>query len=191
MPVGATEAIFVIARTAGWIAHALEEYGESPLRFRARAVYNGPEEGIGHTLPERYARPILASGPADFWRRWNTYMGQWLMRYVFSPLSLRLGASVRSRRARAATAGVGVLAAFGACGLMHDVSAYATSFVVETRMFEMFLANGALVVASAAPRSLNWRMAPATASWAAATASVATRATLWAAVAGSFYLWLR
>jgi citrate synthase len=43
MPVGATEAVFAIARTAGWIAHALEEYGEAPLRFRARAVYIGPE----------------------------------------------------------------------------------------------------------------------------------------------------
>jgi citrate synthase len=43
MPVGSTEAIFAIARTAGWIAHALEEYGEAPLRFRARAVYIGPD----------------------------------------------------------------------------------------------------------------------------------------------------
>jgi citrate synthase len=43
MPVGATEAIFATARTAGWLAHALEEYGEAPLRFRARAVYIGPE----------------------------------------------------------------------------------------------------------------------------------------------------
>ena len=42
MPVGATEAIFAIARTAGWIAHALEEYGERPLRFRARALYEAP-----------------------------------------------------------------------------------------------------------------------------------------------------
>src|SRR6516165_1141275 len=25
------------SRTAGWLAHALEEYGEAPLRFRARA----------------------------------------------------------------------------------------------------------------------------------------------------------
>lgn len=41
MPLGLTEAIFVIARTAGWIAHALEEYGEDPLRFRARAIYTG------------------------------------------------------------------------------------------------------------------------------------------------------
>ena len=42
MPVGATEAIFATARTAGWLAHVLEEYGEAPLRFRARAVYIGP-----------------------------------------------------------------------------------------------------------------------------------------------------
>jgi citrate synthase len=38
---GAGEAIFAIARTAGWIAHAAEEYGRrSPLRLRA--VYTGP-----------------------------------------------------------------------------------------------------------------------------------------------------
>jgi citrate synthase len=43
MPPGATEAIFVVARTAGWLAHALEEYDEAPLRFRARAVYLGPQ----------------------------------------------------------------------------------------------------------------------------------------------------
>lgn len=42
MPLGATEAIFALARTAGWIAHALEEYEESPLRFRGRALYDGP-----------------------------------------------------------------------------------------------------------------------------------------------------
>ena len=30
MPVGATEAIFATARTAGWLAHVLEEYGEAP-----------------------------------------------------------------------------------------------------------------------------------------------------------------
>jgi citrate synthase len=38
----ATEAMFGVARTAGWLAHALEEYGEAPLRFRARAAYTGP-----------------------------------------------------------------------------------------------------------------------------------------------------
>lgn len=38
MPVTAGETIFTIARAAGWIAHAIEEYAEAPLRFRARAV---------------------------------------------------------------------------------------------------------------------------------------------------------
>jgi citrate synthase len=34
----AGEAIFALSRSAGWIAHALEEYGEAPLRYRARAM---------------------------------------------------------------------------------------------------------------------------------------------------------
>jgi citrate synthase len=41
MVTGAGEAIFAVARTAGWIAHALEAYADdSPLR--PRAVYTGP-----------------------------------------------------------------------------------------------------------------------------------------------------
>ena len=34
--------IFTVARVAGWTAHYLEELGERPLRFRARAVYASP-----------------------------------------------------------------------------------------------------------------------------------------------------
>ena len=37
----AGEVIFAIARTAGWIAHAIEEYEAPPLRFRGRALYVG------------------------------------------------------------------------------------------------------------------------------------------------------
>ena len=37
----AGEAVFAIARTAGWIAHALEEYDQDPLRFRFQARYVG------------------------------------------------------------------------------------------------------------------------------------------------------
>jgi citrate synthase len=41
MPFGATEGIFAIGRSAGWIAHVLEEYDERPLRYRPRAIYTG------------------------------------------------------------------------------------------------------------------------------------------------------
>lgn len=39
---GATESIFAIARTAGWLAHAFEEADEVPVRFRGRTLYRGP-----------------------------------------------------------------------------------------------------------------------------------------------------
>jgi citrate synthase len=38
---GAGETIFAIARTAGWLAHAIEEYA-NPTRLRLRAAYAGP-----------------------------------------------------------------------------------------------------------------------------------------------------
>lgn len=37
MPPDAGEAIFAVARTVGWVAHALEEYAEPPLRLRPPA----------------------------------------------------------------------------------------------------------------------------------------------------------
>lgn len=43
MHADAGEAVFAVARTAGWIAHALEEYAEEPLRFRPQGVYFGPD----------------------------------------------------------------------------------------------------------------------------------------------------
>ena len=42
MPADGGPTIFTVARVAGWTAHYLEELGERPLRFRARAVYVTP-----------------------------------------------------------------------------------------------------------------------------------------------------
>jgi citrate synthase len=50
----AGEALFGVARSAGWIAHAIEEYGERPLRFRPRARYVGP---AARNLPVTASRP--------------------------------------------------------------------------------------------------------------------------------------
>ncbi|MGI9626780.1 MAG: citrate/2-methylcitrate synthase [Longimicrobiales bacterium] len=41
MEAEAGEVIFAISRTAGWLAHAAEEYTEEPLRFRPKARYVG------------------------------------------------------------------------------------------------------------------------------------------------------
>ncbi|MFF3859331.1 citrate/2-methylcitrate synthase [Streptomyces sp. NPDC002209] len=42
MPAEAGETVFAVSRTAGWIAHALEEYQEQPLRMRPSGQYQGP-----------------------------------------------------------------------------------------------------------------------------------------------------
>ncbi|MFB7220434.1 citrate/2-methylcitrate synthase [Streptomyces sp. NPDC056227] len=42
MSAEAGETVFAVSRTAGWIAHALEEYGERPLRMRPSGQYSGP-----------------------------------------------------------------------------------------------------------------------------------------------------
>lgn len=42
MPRTAGEVVFSLARSVGWVAHALEEYDETPLRFRGHGSYRGP-----------------------------------------------------------------------------------------------------------------------------------------------------
>ena len=64
----ATEAILATARTAGWVAHAIEEYAEAPLRFRAKSIYVGrrradpPPAGRAGLEP---ARPSVGLKLAD------------------------------------------------------------------------------------------------------------------------------
>ncbi|MEU1089903.1 citrate synthase [Streptomyces sp. NPDC005892] len=57
MPAEAGETVFAVARTGGWIAHALEEYAERPLRLRPRGQYTGP--------PPPQAMPAPATPPAS------------------------------------------------------------------------------------------------------------------------------
>jgi citrate synthase len=54
MDAGAGETIFAVARTAGWIAHALEEYADEPSRFRPNGRYAGrPPSPDGVVTPRR------------------------------------------------------------------------------------------------------------------------------------------
>jgi citrate synthase len=45
MGVDAPEVVFTVARTAGWLAHIIEEYAQPPHRFRWRSGYTGPPPG--------------------------------------------------------------------------------------------------------------------------------------------------
>lgn len=52
LPRGTGEMLFALARIAGWIAHAIEEY-ERPSALRPRAVYTGPRPEAGTGRKER------------------------------------------------------------------------------------------------------------------------------------------
>ncbi|WP_124270456.1 citrate synthase [Streptomyces sp. ADI96-02] len=59
MEAEAGETIFAVSRTAGWIAHALEEYAERPLRIRPSGLYTGPRP------PQPLPDPFREPGSAD------------------------------------------------------------------------------------------------------------------------------
>ncbi|MER5358932.1 citrate synthase [Streptomyces sp. NPDC002785] len=59
MAAEAGETVFAVSRTAGWIAHALEEYGERPLRMRPSGQYRGPRPP--QPLPTAMGKPPQAA----------------------------------------------------------------------------------------------------------------------------------
>lgn len=70
--VGAGEAVFAVARSAGWIAHAIEEYDEPENRFRARARYLGTRKRggatVGKTTPGDSTTPPGNTGSSQLGR---------------------------------------------------------------------------------------------------------------------------
>ena len=109
---------------------------------------------LGHQVPERYERPFLAPTPADFWRRWNTYLGSWARRYLFFPTVLRLRKRLRVGSTTAmATA---VLATFGAMGLLHGIAPCLLQHHFRRApllaLTAIFAAQGALLLAWEAAR---------------------------------------
>jgi hypothetical protein len=79
---------------------------------------------LGWEIPERYHYPFLATGPDDFWRRWNRYHGWWLLRYVYLPLATRYQRRLPRRFWLVGKWGA-LMATFAACGLAHDAAGYA------------------------------------------------------------------
>lgn len=108
---------------------------------------------MGHELPERYHYPLLAKDPADFWRRWNIYVGVWFRRYVFFPLTVAFSRRV-PRRLKNVAMPIAVLATFAACGVWHEMAVYARTGAMQFGMTIVFLLHGALLIGWAGTAAL-------------------------------------
>ena len=51
-------------------------------------VVIGISEMLGIRLTENFRQPYLATSLSDFWKRWHITLGEWMMTYVFYPVSL-------------------------------------------------------------------------------------------------------
>jgi D-alanyl-lipoteichoic acid acyltransferase DltB (MBOAT superfamily) len=68
---------------AGVFAFAIQIYAD----FSAYTdIARGVAKWYGFDLIKNFARPYLATGPADFWHRWNVSLSTWFRDYVYIPL---------------------------------------------------------------------------------------------------------
>jgi len=96
---------------AGVFAFAIQIYAD----FSAYTdIARGVAKWYGFDLIRNFERPYLATGPADFWRRWNISLSTWFRDYVYIPLG-------GSRRGPWREAG-NILITFLVSGLWHGAS---------------------------------------------------------------------
>jgi len=96
---------------AGVFAFAIQIYAD----FSAYTdIARGVAKWYGFDLIKNFEQPYLASGPADFWRRWNISLSTWFRDYVFIPLG---GSRRRSGRVAA-----NLMITFLASGIWHGAS---------------------------------------------------------------------
>ena len=96
---------------AGVFAFAIQIYAD----FSAYTdIARGVAKWYGVDLIRNFERPYLASGPADFWRRWNISLSTWFRDYVYIPL----GGSRRGPWREAAN----IMITFLVSGLWHGAS---------------------------------------------------------------------
>jgi D-alanyl-lipoteichoic acid acyltransferase DltB (MBOAT superfamily) len=96
---------------AGVFAFAMQIYAD----FSAYTdIARGVAKWYGFDLIKNFARPYLATGPTDFWHRWNISLSTWFRDYVYIPL----GGSRRGPGRVAAN----LMITFLASGLWHGAS---------------------------------------------------------------------
>lgn len=107
-------------------AHYLSQYGVAIFRTGMIAL-------AGFEIPRCFARPYAAVGPAEFWQRWNMWVGNWARRYLFLPLDLALQRKTR-QGPRFLAATIAVVWSFGVIGLLHDAAKYCASPVKDVTL---------------------------------------------------------
>ena len=96
---------------AGVFAFAIQIYAD----FSAYTdIARGVAKWYGFDLIKNFERPYLATGPADFWHRWNISLSTWFRDYVYIPL----GGSRRGPARQAAN----LMITFVVSGLWHGAS---------------------------------------------------------------------
>ena len=96
---------------AGVFAFAIQIYAD----FSAYTdIARGVAKWYGFDLIKNFEHPYLATGPADFWRRWNISLSTWFRDYVYIPLG-------GSRRGPARVA-ANLMITFLASGIWHGAS---------------------------------------------------------------------
>jgi alginate O-acetyltransferase complex protein AlgI len=96
---------------AGVFAFAIQIYAD----FSAYTdIARGVAKWYGFDLIRNFDHPYLASGPVDFWRRWNISLSTWFRDYVYIPLG-------GSRRGPSRTA-INILITFLVSGFWHGAS---------------------------------------------------------------------
>ncbi len=116
---------------AGVFAFAIQIYAD----FSAYTdIARGVAKWYGFDLIRNFERPYLASGPADFWRRWNISLSTWFRDYVYIPL----GGTRRGPWRAAAN----IMITFLVSGLWHGASwnyvlwgAYHGTLLLIARLF--------------------------------------------------------
>ncbi len=96
---------------AGVFAFAIQIYAD----FSAYTdIARGTARCFGFSLMRNFNHPYLATGPADFWRRWHISLSTWFRDYLFIPIGGSRGSRWRTAR--------NIMITFVVSGLWHGAS---------------------------------------------------------------------
>jgi hypothetical protein len=106
--------VFVLAALVAFFAVYWVRAGAAHIRIALMQT-------LGFQSPECFRQPYRATSPADFWRRWNCWVGDWMKRYLYVPLALTfLRRGSPHGMGRSLTHSLAIVSSFGAMGLLHD-----------------------------------------------------------------------